>query len=564
MIFTLVLDKLFVEDGCFCFLKIPVKQQNHFYTADYIGEKEDIMIRPTMDEARTLCKGNTIIPISLELYSDIKTPIEVLRCIKEKSKQCYLLESVEGGEKWGRYSFLGYDPKLSITCKDGIMELRSEKNNSTELRTEKNNSMELRTKKNGSSDSQLVNNRIDIVSQGNANPNDILRQVMSEYKSPRIDSMPPFTGGLVGYVSYDFIKYSEESLKLQNTDIVGFDDLELMLFDKVIVFDHLRQKIILIVNIKTTDFENSYIAGVIALKEMERDIKSEKPTKKYNSHILSEFSPLFSKEQYCRMVEKVKEHIFEGDIFQAVLSNRMAADFEGDLLSTYRALRTINPSPYMFYISMGDTQIAGASPETLLSLKDGKLATFPIAGTCLRGENEEEDEKLAKELLENEKEVAEHNMLVDLGRNDLGKISEFGTVKVEEYQKVLKFSHVSHIASTVTGKLRKELDQFDALTSVLPAGTLSGAPKIRACEIINELEGNKRGIYGGAIGYIDFAGNMDLCIAIRMAVKKAGRIYVQAGAGIVADSVPENENEECLNKAKAMMKAIEISQEVEG
>ncbi len=492
------------------------------------------MIRPTIDEARAQCGENTIIPICLELYSDIRTPIEVLRCLKEKSSQCYLLESVEGGEKWGRYSFLGYDPKLSVTCMDGITKIHYYKNGQNKV-----------------FDSAI-------------HPNDVLRQVLSEYKSPGLDFMPPFTGGLVGYISYDYIKYNEKSLKLLNENKPGFDDLHLMLFDKVIVFDHLRQKIMLIVNIKTADFENSYIAGVIELKEMERMLQSEKPGEKAKSHLSSEFTPLFSNEQYCRMVEKIKKHIFEGDIFQAVLSNRVEADFKGDLLPTYRALRTINPSPYMFYISLGDTQIAGASPETLLSLKSGRLSTFPIAGTCPRGQNREEDEQFVAELLENQKELAEHNMLVDLGRNDLGRISEFGSVRVEEYQKVLKFSHVSHISSMVTGTLKKGLDPFDALISVLPAGTLSGAPKIRACEIINELEGNKRGIYGGAIGYIDFAGNMDLCIAIRIVVKKADKIYIQAGAGIVADSIAEKENAECINKAKAMMKAIEQSQEVEG
>ncbi|MBE3102396.1 MAG: anthranilate synthase component I [Firmicutes bacterium] len=487
------------------------------------------MIRPTIDEARALCQGNTIIPISLELFSDIKTPIGVLKCLKEKSDKCYLLESVEGGEKWGRYSFLGYDPKLTVTCKNGSIEI-----------------------KNGN-----------IKTSQTTNPIDALRQVMSEYKSPKLDFLPPFTGGFVGYISYDYIKYTEKSLKLENTNSADFDDFNLMLFDKIIAFDHFRQKIIIIVNAKTNNFESNYINAVIALKEIENIIKSEKGTTKYSSKLLSDFTPLFSKERYCQMVERVKEHIFEGDIFQAVLSNRMEAEFEGDLLSTYRALRTINPSPYMFYMSLGDTQIVGASPETLLSLRNNKLSTFPIAGTCPRGKTDDEDERLISELLKNEKELSEHNMLVDLGRNDLGKISEFGSVKVEEYQKILKFSHVSHIASTVTGTLKQGLDQFDAVSAVLPAGTLSGAPKIRACEIINELEGNKRGIYGGAIGYIDFAGNMDMCISIRMAVKKNNKIYVQAGAGIVADSIPNNEDNECTNKAKAMIKAIKFSQEVE-
>lgn len=486
------------------------------------------MIRPTIEEARKLCEHNTIIPISIELFSDMKTPIEVLKCLKEKSDKCYLLESVEGGEKWGRYSFLGYNPKLTVKCTDGKVEIMDGLLKSLET-----------------------------------NPKELLRRILSEYKSSKLDFLPPFTGGFVGYISYDFIKYSEKSLKLENINSGDFEDLNLMLFDKIIAFDHLRQKIIIIVNIQTDNFESNYINAVVTLKEIENMIKSEKTVAKYNSNLLSDFSPMFSKDEYCHMVEKVKRHIFEGDIFQAVISNRMEAQFEGDLISTYRALRTINPSPYMFYMSLGDTQIAGASPETLVSLKNNKLSTFPIAGTCSRGESEEEDEMLISELFKNEKELSEHNMLVDLGRNDLGKISEFGSVKVEDYQKILKFSHVSHIASTVNGTLKQGLDQLDAISAVLPAGTLSGAPKIRACEIINELEGHKRGIYGGAIGYIDFAGNMDMCIAIRMAVCKNKKIYVQAGAGIVADSVPENEYNECISKSKAMIKAIEFSKEVE-
>ncbi|MHB1484390.1 MAG: anthranilate synthase component I [Saccharofermentanales bacterium] len=490
------------------------------------------MINPSIEKAKSLCAGNTVIPICLELFSDIKTPIEVLRRFKEKSERCYLLESVEGGEKWSRYSFLGYEPKLLIKCKDGTVDIED-----------------------------CITKSHDLFND--IHPNDVLRQVVKKYQSPQIDGMPPFTGGLVGYVSYDFIKYNEKRLMAVKNNEADFDDLNLMLFDKVIVFDHLCQKIILIVNIETEDLENNYIEGVIALKEIENIIKSDKPALKFKSRLLSDFNPLFSSEQYCAMVEKTKKHIFEGDIFQAVISNRQTAAFEGDLLPTYRALRTINPSPYMFYISMGDIQIAGASPETLISLKKNKLSTFPIAGTCRRGETDEEDERLICELLNDEKETAEHDMLVDLGRNDLGRISEMRSVHVGDYRKVLKFSHVMHITSTLTGNLKKGLDSFDALSAILPAGTLSGAPKIRACEIINELEGNKRGIYGGAIGYIDFTGNMDFCIAIRFAVKKGDNIYVQSGAGIVADSIPERENEECANKAKAMLYAIKISQEVE-
>ena len=263
------------------------------------------------------------------------------------------------------------------------------------------------------------------------------------------------------------------------------------------------------------------------------------------------------------MVETAKHHIREGDIFQIVLSNRLSAPFEGSLLNTYRVLRTINPSPYMFYFSGTDVEVAGASPETLVKLENGVLHTFPLAGTRPRGETEEEDRRLEADLLADEKELAEHNMLVDLGRNDLGKISKFGTVSVEKFHSIERFSHVMHIGSTVRGEIRSDKDALDAIESVLPAGTLSGAPKIRACQLIGKLEQNKRGIYGGAIGYIDFTGNMDTCIAIRIAYRKNGRVFVRSGAGIVADSVPEKEYEECLNKAQASLRALELAQEVE-
>ena len=279
--------------------------------------------------------------------------------------------------------------------------------------------------------------------------------------------------------------------------------------------------------------------------------------------LLGEVTPLFDKEQYCEMVEKAKHHIKEGDIFQIVLSNRLSAPFEGSLFDTYRVLRTINPSPYMFYFSGTDVEVAGASPETLVKLENGVLHTFPLAGTRPRGATEEEDKELEAGLLADEKELAEHNMLVDLGRNDLGKVSKFGSVKVEKLHSIERYSHVMHIGSTVRGEIREEYDALDAIEAVLPAGTLSGAPKIRACQLIGELEDNKRGIYGGAIGYIDFTGNMDTCIAIRIAYKKNGKVFVRSGAGIVADSDPEKEFQECINKAKASLKALEVSQEVE-
>ena len=292
---------------------------------------------------------------------------------------------------------------------------------------------------------------------------------------------------------------------------------------------------------KLDDLEEGYRRAAASLRELADLLRNGKKSREKSGRLLGEVTPLFSREQYCAMVERAKRHIREGDIFQIVLSNRLSAPFEGSLLNTYRVLRTINPSPYMFYFSGTDVEVAGASPETLVKLENGVLHTFPLAGTRPRGRSELEDAALEKELLADEKELAEHNMLVDLGRNDLGKISRFGTVEVEKLRSIERFSHVMHIGSTVRGEIRADKDAFDAIEAVLPAGTLSGAPKIRACQLIGALENNKRGIYGGAIGYIDFTGNMDTCIAIRIAYKKNGKVFVRSGAGIVADSDPEKE-----------------------
>ena len=395
-----------------------------------------------------------------------------------------------------------------------------------------------------------------------SNPAEHIRELLGKYRSPRISSLPPFTGGLVGYFAYDYIKYAEHSLHLTEADEQEFNDIDLMLFDKVIAFDHLKQKIILIVNIHLTSVEFEYERAQRELKRLKDLIENGKMSDDISGHVKGEFSSAMDKDEFCNMVEKAKHHIVEGDIFQIVLSNRLGADFEGSLLGAYRMLRTINPSPYMFYFCSKDLELAGASPETLVKLQDGVVHTFPLAGTRKRGADEEEDAELVKDLLADPKELAEHNMLVDLGRNDLGRISRFGTVKVEKLREVQFFSHVMHIGSTVRGEIREDEDALSAIGAVLPAGTLSGAPKIRACELIDELEGIKRGIYGGAIGYIDFTGNMDTCISIRLAYKKKGKVFVRSGAGIVADSVPENEFTECINKASAVIKAIHDSEEV--
>ena len=394
-------------------------------------------------------------------------------------------------------------------------------------------------------------------------PSKFLRQILADYKSPRFDYLPPFTGGLVGYFSYDYLGYSEPAVRCKVEDTENFKDVDLMLFDKVIAFNHVRQKIILMVNMSLDDVEVGYNKAVMELKQLAELLKKGEKKQEPGGKLTGEVTPLFNREQYCAMAEKAKHYIREGDIFQIVLSNRLSAPFEGSLLNTYRVLRTLNPSPYMFYFSGTDVEVAGASPETLVKLEDGVLHTFPLAGTRPRGKTDEEDKALEEELLADKKELAEHNMLVDLGRNDLGKISKFGSVKVEKLHSIERYSHVMHIGSTVRGEIDEKHDALDAIEAVLPAGTLSGAPKIRACQLIGELENNKRGIYGGAIGYIDFTGNMDTCIAIRIAYRKNGKVFVRSGAGIVADSDPKKEFEECLNKARAALKALEMAQEEE-
>lgn len=466
------------------------------------------------------------VPVSCEMLSDICTPIEALRILKNVSTHCYLLESVVEKEKWGRYTFLGYDPKLAINCLDREMKIGD-----VTLHTE--------------------------------NPSEKLREILDAYKSPRLPGLPSFTGGLVGYFSYDYLGYSEPTIRVGVQDTEAFKDVDLMLFDKVIAFDNFRQKIILIANMLLADGKSGYNKALRELSEMADLLRTGEKKKEEKGCLAGEVTPLFDKETYCGIVERAKRYIREGDIFQIVLSNRLEAPFTGSLLDTYRVLRTVNPSPYMFYFSGTDVEVAGASPETLVKLEDGVLHTFPLAGTRPRGKTQEEDLSLEQDLLQDPKELAEHNMLVDLGRNDLGKISQFGTVQVEKFHSIERYSHVMHIGSTVRGQIREELDALDAIEAVLPAGTLSGAPKIRACQLIGELEQNKRGIYGGAIGYIDFTGNMDTCIAIRIAYKKNGRVFVRSGAGIVADSDPEKEYNECINKAKAVIRALELGQEQE-
>ena len=500
------------------------------------------------------------IPLCREILSDRFTPVEVMRILRKADRHCFLLESAGQKETWGRYSFLGYEPSMEITCMNGAVTIRSihdEKN--TEGTAEKN----LQNRK-VAGDETIGRNVQDAENEEEmetAHPGEILRKILREYKSPTIEGLPPFTGGLAGYFSYEYLRYSEPKLKLEDHGDSDFRDMDLMLFDQVIAFDHYRQKLCLIAGVKTDNLETSYRKAEEKLREMEELLKKGKKKVFPPLKLKSEISPQFSREKYCSMVEKAKRYIREGDIFQVVLSNPVRAKAAGSLFDTYRVLRTANPSPYMFYFSSDDLEMAGASPETLVKLERGKLTTFPLAGTRPRGKDSREDRKLVEELLADEKELAEHNMLVDLGRNDLGKISRIGTVKVEKYLSVEKFSHVMHLGSAVSGEIREDKDAIDAVDAVLPAGTLSGAPKFRACQIIEELEQSRRGIYGGAVGYIDFAGNLDVCIAIRLVYNKNGEVCIRSGAGIVADSVPDREYEECRNKAMAVIQAVKQAQE---
>ncbi len=488
------------------------------------------MIKPKMiitkEQAAGLAEGYKTVPIAAEMFSDMYTPLMVMSALKNVSRHCFILESADNSKQWGRYTFLGFDPIMEISCTDGKVTLKDGGKSVTKY----------------------------------GDPRDYIREILETHKSPKCPWLPTFTGGLAGYFSYDYIKYAEPTLNLDAEDTEGFKDVDLMLFDKVIAFDASLQKIFVIVNISTDDIDKNYDAGCAEVERICGLITGGEPYAFEPLKLKTEITSLFSKEKYCAMVERAKQYIYDGDIFQVVLSNRLEADAEGSLFDVYRVLRTENPSPYMFYFSSDDIEMAGSSPETLVKLEDGVLHTYPLAGTRPRGKTEAEDKALERELLSDEKEKAEHNMLVDLGRNDIGKISRFGSVTVDEYMAIQRFSKVMHIGSSVRGELEDGHTALDAVDAILPAGTLSGAPKIRACEIINELENNKRGVYGGAIGYLDLSGNLDVCIAIRLAFKKNGRLFIRSGAGIVADSIPENEHNECINKAKAVVEAIRLAE----
>ncbi|MDQ0088110.1 anthranilate synthase component 1 [Paenibacillus anaericanus] len=494
------------------------------------------MATPQLEQTIALAKDYNLIPIVRPLLADMETPIRIFRRIAQRER-AFLLESVEGGIQWARYSFIGTDPFMMVSAKKGevVMERDGKK--------------------------QTLPGK----------PIEELKAILRNYRSPKLAELPPFTGGAIGFFGYDLLQYYEK-LPAHKVDDMNLQDIQFMFCDQVIVFDHVKQRLLLVTNVhvkegdRDSDIAKSYELAEQKLDEIAELLQQEGPSEMFNTRSLPADVELgdvrsnLTKEQFIANVEKGKEYIAAGDIFQVVLSQRFHIETEVDPLHVYRILRTMNPSPYMYYLKLDDEIIVGTSPEALVKVEGDRVETRPIAGTRPRGANAQEDSELEADLLKDEKERAEHLMLVDLGRNDLGRVSEFGSVKCETYMEIERYSHVMHMVSKVSGKLRDDKDFFDAFLSCLPAGTVSGAPKLRAMEIIAELEREARGTYAGAIGYLGFSGNMDSCITIRTIVFKQGKAYVQAGGGIVWDSIPENEYQESVNKAMALLKAIRMAE----
>jgi anthranilate synthase component 1 len=480
----------------------------------------------SFEEFRELAQRGTFVPVYKEIVADLLTPVSAFLKIAEHSDYAFLLESVEGGEQIARYSFLGKDPFLILRSRGG----------------------------------KTIVDRAGETSESDRPFIPTLRELMAGFHAPFVPGLPRFTGGAVGYLGYDAAAWFEP-VTLQDGDVQ--DEAGFMLFDTVLAFDHVRHRILIIANARVTgdeDLESLYQFARAKIDFVERELDRPLSATRRGDSTPIEITSNVSRDEFERMVRAGKEYIAAGDVYQVVLSQRFETRFGADAFTAYRALRHVNPSPYMYFIRMGSRSIVGASPEMLVRVEGHKIQTHPIAGTRPRGKTEEEDLRLAEELKRNEKERAEHVMLVDLGRNDLGRVSAYGSVKVPTYMTLERYSHVMHLVSVVEGRLSDEHDRLDALVACFPAGTVSGAPKVRAMEIIAELENRRRGVYAGAVGYLDFAGNLDFCITIRTVLIEDGRAYVQAGAGIVADSNPTAEYEETRDKARAVIKALDIAQ----
>ncbi len=490
------------------------------------------MFSLSLEEFKQKAKSGNLIPVYKEILADLDTPVSAYMKISG-GEYSFLLESIEGGEKWARYCFLGCDPSVVVSTKGRML---------TVIENGKREEREIQT----------------------GSPLSAVKEILARYQPVLSAGLPRFSGGAVGFVSYDMVRFFEE-LPEATIDDLDVPDSQFIITDTMLVFDNVSQTIKIISNafIEGDDLSAVYektLQKISALEEKLRAPLHRAPTVESGSTSSLSFDSNIEEEAFKKAVTRIKEYILEGDAIQVVLSQRLKFSIKRDPFDIYRALRTINPSPYMYYLNFGELQVVGSSPEVLVRLEGEKVEVRPIAGTRKRGKNEQEDQALEQDLLQDEKELAEHIMLVDLGRNDLGRVAEIGTVEVDERFTIERYSHVMHIVSNVRGVLKKGLDCFDVLEAAFPAGTLSGAPKIRAMEIIDELEPTRRGLYGGAVGYISFNGNMDTAIAIRTLLIKGDTAYLGVGAGIVADSVPKNEFEETMNKGRALLKAIEMAE----
>jgi anthranilate synthase component 1 len=481
----------------------------------------------SFDAFKELAQRGTFVPVYKEIVADLLTPVSAFLKVAEHADYAFLLESVEGGEQVARYSFLGKDPFLIVRARGG----------------------------------KVLIDRAGETTESDKSFTSTIRELMAGFHSPFVPGLPRFTGGAVGYLGYDAAAWFEP-VELQAADRED-DEAGFMLFDTVLAFDHVRHRILIIANARISgdeDLESLYQFACAKVEFVERELERALSKTVPPSGRPLEVTSNLTREQFEGMVKTAKEYIAAGDIYQVVLSQRFEAAIDADPFTVYRALRHVNPSPYMYFLRVGGRSIVGSSPEMLVRVEGRQVQTHPIAGTRPRGKTEEEDVRLGEELKRNEKERAEHVMLVDLGRNDIGRVAKYGTVRVPTYMTLERYSHVMHLVSIVEGKLDEQHDRLDALVACFPAGTVSGAPKVRAMEIIAELEHQRRGVYAGAVGYLDFAGNLDFCITIRTVLIENGHAYVQAGAGIVADSNPTAEYEETRDKARAVLRALELAQ----
>jgi len=489
------------------------------------------MFKPSLEEFKKLAKSGNLIPVYKEILADLDTPVSAYMKIGD-GDYSFLLESVEGGEKWARYCFLGCDPAVVVSSKGRNITIDE----------------------NGKRQERKIDS---------GTPLSAVKEILARYNPVDVPGLPRFSGGAVGFISYDMVRFFED-LPEDTVDDLNVPDSQFIITDTMLVFDNVSQTIKMVSNafIESDDLDEVYEQTIKKISLLEEKLKTPlKISNQANEEVAqTKFESNFEKEKFKEAVDKVKQYILEGDAIQIVLSQRLSFDIKKKAFDIYRALRTVNPSPYMYFLKFGDIEVVGSSPEILVRLEDEKVEVRPIAGTRKRGKNEEEDVALEKDLLQDEKELAEHIMLVDLGRNDLGRVAKISSVEVNESFTVERYSHVMHIVSNVRGILKEGLDCFDVLEATFPAGTVSGAPKIRAMEIIEEMEPNRRGLYAGAVGYIGFSGNMDTAIAIRTLVVKAQTAYLGVGAGIVADSVPESEFEETMNKGRALLKAVELAE----